>query len=194
MTDDNPATAHDVPAGTGSGYPGHGDPVEWERLLHAQTLRFAPHVDAAADEVRTAENDLAEAREALARARRDAESQTYQSDRLVFMRASVVDEVEALSRKSTPKKLRVAYRYLLARAAELAEGEVAGYRADVAAQQREQEHSVQACLAAESRAQARLEAALAMQRRVADAEREARNGLIVLSEKLSAQGESLGSI
>lgn len=191
---DTSAAPQPPQAASESGYPGYGDPVEWERLAHAQALRFAPHVEAAADEVRAAENEVAEAREALARARREAENRAYQSDRLVFMRASVADEVEALSRKSTPKKLRVAYRYLLARAAELAEGEVTGYRADLAEQQREQEHSVQACLAALGRAEARLEAALAMQRRVANAVREARNGLTVLSEKLSAQGESLGSI
>lgn len=192
MTDDS-VTPHISRAGSEGGYPGYGDPVEWERLAHAQALRFAPHVEAAADEVRAAESEVARAREALARAHQEAETASYQSDRLVFMRASVADEVEALSRKSTPKKLRVAYRYLLARASELAEGEVAGYRADLAAQQREQEHSVQACRAAEERAQARLDAALAMQRRVANAEREARRGLAVLSEKLAAQGESLGS-
>lgn len=177
-----------------SGYPGHGDPVEWERLVHALSLRFAPHVDAAAEAVRQAENDLADAREALERARREAENSSYQSDRLVFMRASLADEVEALARKSTPKKLRVAYRYLVARATELAEGEVAGYRADVAAQERERERSVPACLEAERRAVAALDDALALQARVAAAEREARQGLAVLSEKLAAQGESLSSI
>lgn len=177
-----------------SGYPGHGDPVEWERALHALSLRFAPHVEAAADAVRQAENDLAEATEALERARREAEGSQYQSDRLVFMRATLTDEVEGLSRKSTPKKLRVAYRYLVARATELAEGEVAGYRADLAAQEREREHSVSACQQAERRAQERLDEARALQGRVGAAEQEARNGLAVLSEKLHAQGESLGSI
>lgn len=177
-----------------SGYPGHGDPVEWERLVHGIGLRFAPHLEAAAQEVRRAESELADAREALERARREAESQTYQSDRLVFMRASLADEVEALARKSTPKKLRVAYRYLVARATELAEGEVAGYRADRAAQQRERERSVPACLAAQRRAEEALEAALALRSRVVAAEQEARKGLAVLSEKLAAQGESLGSI
>ena len=44
---------------------------------------------------REAENDLAEATAALERARREAEGSRYQSDRLVFMRATLTDEVEA---------------------------------------------------------------------------------------------------
>ncbi len=166
--------------------PGGVDPLELERLTQALSARFAPHVDAAAAAVREAENDLADSREALARARRAADSQQYQSDRLVFMRASVRDEVEALTRKTTPKKVRVAYRYLLARAVELAEGEVKGYLADQAAAQRESQHSVEACLEAERAAVERLEAARAMQERVDDAVRTARQGLAVMAEKLGA--------
>ena len=48
------------------------------------------------------------------------------------MRASLQDELEALTRKTTPKKVRVGYRYLLDRAVELAEGEVQGYQSDLA--------------------------------------------------------------
>lgn len=194
MSHEEPATTAASTRVSESGYPGHGDPVEWERMVHVLSLRFAPHVEAAAEAVRQAENDLSDAREALDRARREAENASYQSDRLVFMRASLADEVEALSRKSTPKKLRVAYRYLVARATELAEGEVAGYRADLAAQERERERSVPACEEAERRAVSALEQARALQGRVVAAEQEARKGLAVLSEKLAAQGESLGSI
>ena len=67
---------------------------------------------------------------ALAHARDEAASRQYQSDRRVFMRAAVDDELESLSRKTTEKKLRSAHRYLVARAVELADAEVAGYLAD----------------------------------------------------------------
>lgn len=175
-------------------YPGHGDPLEWERLVHALGVRFAPHLEAAAGAVREAEDELSAARDNLARARKAEEDQRYQSDRLVFMRASLADEVEALGRKSTPKKLRVAYRYLVSRAAELAQGEVQGYLADQAAQRRHREESVAACMEAERRASDRLDAAAAMQQRVLAAERTALQGLAVLSEKLAGQGDSLASV
>lgn len=173
--------------------PGRVDPVEVERLTQALNSRFAPHVDEAAAAVREAEQSVAEAREALARARRAADGQRYQSDRLVFMRASVKDEAEALTRKTTPKKVRVAYRYLLARAVELAEGEVQGYRTDQAAAERERQHSVEACLAAEHAAVERLDAARAMQRRVEDAVQTARQGLLVMVEKLASQEQPRAS-
>lgn len=174
-------------------YSGHVDPGEREQLAYALSVRFAPHLQAAAAAVREAEQDLADAREELSRARLAAASQHYQSDRLVFMRASVKDEVEALTRKTTPKKVRVAYRYLVERAVELAEGEVQGYQSDQAAAQREREHSVEACLEAERQANERLHAARAMQGRVHDAEQAARQGLVVMVEKRASQPESEAS-
>jgi hypothetical protein len=166
---------------------GQVDRDERERLAYALGLRFAPHLQAAAAAVRDAEDDLSEARQELARAREAAASQVYQSDRLVFMRASVKDEVEALARKTTPKKVRVAYRYLLDRAVELAAGEVEGYGSDETAAQRAREHGVGACLDAERLATQRLDAAKAMHGRVHDAEQAARQGLAVMVEKLATQ-------
>jgi hypothetical protein len=174
----------------GPGRHGHLDPGEWERLAHALTARFAPHAQAAAAAVREAEHDLATAREELSRARRAAEGRHYQSDRLVFMRASVKEEVEALGRKTTEKKVRVAFRHLVARAVELAEGEVKGYHADQASAQREREHSVEARIEGERQAIERLDSARAMQARVRDAEQAARQGLAVMVEKLASQAES----
>lgn len=175
---------------TGDGQrPDDVDPGEWERLIRALAVRFAPHVDAAAVAVRAAEQDLAEAREELARARQEAADRRYESDRLVFMRASVAEELEALSRKTTPKKVRVAYRYLVARAVELAEGEVQGFHADQAAARRHREESVEARLEAERQAIERLDAARAMQTRLCHAEQTARQGLAVMIEKLATQGE-----
>ncbi len=179
-----------APGRTPEAHPGgHVDPGEREQLAYALSARFAPHLQAAAAAVREAEQGLADAREALARAREEAASQRYQSDRLVFMRASVHEDVEALTRKTTPKKVRVAYRYLLARAVELAEGEVQGYRADQEAAQRQRRHSVEACAQAEREALDRLDAASAMHQRVRDAERAARDGLAVMLEKLAGQPE-----
>lgn len=128
-------TQHDRPdtPSAGVGPPPGVDPAEWQRLTETLESRFAPHVEAATAEVRSAEQRLAEAQADLERARQEAAGRRYQSDRLVFMRASVGEELDGLERKTTPKKLRVAYRYLLSRAAELAEGEVVGYRADQAA-------------------------------------------------------------
>ena len=159
---------------------------EQGQLTYALNTRFAPHLQAAAAAVREAERDLADAGEALARARQAAEDEHYQSNRLVFMRASLTDELEALARKTTPKKVRVGYRYLLDRAVELAEGEVQGYQADLADQQRDRERGVAACLEAERRATERLEAARLMQGRVHDAEQAAAAGLAVMVEKLAA--------
>jgi hypothetical protein len=166
---------------------------EKERLVYALGVRFAPHVQAAAAVVREAEQHLAEAREALARAQAEAAGREYQSDRLVFMRKSVADEVEGLTRKTTPKKVRIAYRYLLSRAVELAEGEVQGYLSDEAAAQHQREQSVEACLEAERRAEDRLAAARAMQGRVQAAEESARRGLAVMVDKLGVPREAQAS-
>jgi hypothetical protein len=186
---DPPATSASGDTGHGQ-QPGHVDPGEWERLSQVLTVRFAAQVHAAAAAVREAEQALATAREELARARRAADGRQYQSDRLVFMRASVKEELEALGRKTTERKVKVAFRYLVARAVELAEGEVHGYHADRAAAQREREQSVEAWLEAEREAIAQLDAARAMQARVHDAEQTARHGLAVMLQKLAAQGES----
>jgi hypothetical protein len=190
-------TQRDSPAPPGDPGPAQAadriDVEEKERLAYALGVRFAPHIQAAEAAVREAEHHLAEAREALSRARQEAASQQYQSDRLVFMRASVRDEVEGLTRKTTPKKVRIAYRYLLSRAVELAEGEVQGYVSDEAAAQRQREQSVDACLEAERRALARLEAARAMRGRVEEAERAARRGLLVMVEKLASPRDSEAS-
>jgi hypothetical protein len=171
----------------------HLDRSERERLGYALSQRFAPHLQAAAAAVREAEQGLADAREELSRARASAANERYHSDALVFMRASVKDEVEALARKTTPKKVRVAYRYLLDRSVELAAGEVQGYASDQAAAQRAREHSVEACVDAEREALQRLEAANAMQRRVHDAEQAARQGLAVMLEKLATSSDPKGS-
>jgi hypothetical protein len=169
--------------------PGRAGQDEWELLAHAVSVRFAPHLQAAAAAVREAEQDLATAREELTRARHAAASRPYQSDRLVFMRASVTDEVEALSRKTTEKKVKVAYRYLVDRAVELAAGEIQGYHEDQAATRQDHEHSVEAWLETERVAIERLEAARAMQARVHDAEQAARQGLAVMVQKLKVQAE-----
>jgi hypothetical protein len=179
-----PSTSADIPRGQS---PGRAAPDEWERLAQAVSVRFAPHVQAAAAAVREAEQDVVTAREELTRARQAAASRHYQSDRLVFMRASVKDEVEALSRKTTEKKVKVAYRHLIDRAVELAEGEVHGYHEDQAAIRRDQEESVEAWLETERLAIQRLEAARAMHARVHDAEHTARQALAVMVEKLNVQ-------
>ena len=163
------------------------DLTERERLAFALSQRFAPHVEAAATAVREAEQSLAQAREQLSRAREAEAGQGYRSDRLVFMRAAVNDEVEALARKTTPKKVRVGYRYLLDRAVELAAGEVQEYTSDQDSAQHAREHSVEACIQAEREAGERLEAAHAMHGRVKAAEHAAREGLAIMVEKLGTQ-------
>jgi hypothetical protein len=161
------------------------DPHEWERLAETVTARFGPHVERAAAAVRGAEHELAEAREALAEARLAAANEEYRSDRLVFMRAALDEELAGLGRKTTPKNLRAGFRHLLARAVELAEGEVQGYHADVAAERRRREHGLDALQDAERQAVERLDAARAMQARVRRAEDAAREGLTVLSARLA---------
>lgn len=177
---DGPDASTQVPMPEGA------DPVEWAEHTAALDARFARHLEAAAEAVREAEQNLTSVREALERARQAAANRQYQSDRLVFMRASVRDELEGLDRKTTPKKVRVAYRYLVARAVELAEGEVAGFHADQAAAAREREQSVEAWLAAEQEGRRRLESARSMQARVLEAELAARRGLAVMVSKLGA--------
>lgn len=171
--------------------PGPVDTGEYARLAHTLSVRFAPHVQAAAAEVRTAEQELAQAGEQLELARQRAAAMPYRSDPLVFMRASVKDEVEALGRKTTTKKARAAFRYLVDRALELADGEVQGFAADQAAEQRERVEGVEARLEAQRAARARLEAAREMQARVLEAEQRASEGLALLMQKLAAEGGSV---
>lgn len=159
---------------------------ERERLVAALEARFAPHLEAAAAAVREAERRLAEAREGLAHAEHAAASQPYRSDPRVFMRETVTEDVEALERKTTGKKVRAAYRFLLDRAVELAASEVQGLHDDSAAAEHEREHGVAACRAAVDRAVAALEEATATEERVRFAERSARQGLAALADKLAA--------
>lgn len=156
---------------------------ELDRLAQAVTDRFAPHLRSAEAMVRASEQGLADAREALARAEHAAANTSYKSDPLVFMRVTVGEELDALARKTTPKKIRANFRYLLDRAVELAEGEVAGYRNDLEAARRERDHGVESCRQAEQAALVELEATRAMQQRVCDAERAAREGLDMLREE-----------
>lgn len=165
------------------------DPDERAQLVYALEGRFAAHSDAAASAVREAERELSEVREQLAQAIEDEEQARYRSDPLVFMRDGVDEEVEGLSRKTTPKKVRTSYRYLLDRAVELAAGEVQGYHDDRARARWEREQGVQASREAEQRAIATLEAANLMQERVHAAESAARRGLEVLAEKLDSSAE-----
>jgi hypothetical protein len=167
-----------------------GSAGEYERLSHTVSLRFAPHVHAAAAAVRTAEQELADAREQLERAQAVAAARPYKSDPLVFMRASAQDEVEALGRKTTPRKAKAAFGHLLDRATELAEGEVKGFLADQAAAERDRHEGVEARLESERRARATLEAALEMQDRVRTAEQLAMQGLVIMSQKLAAEGSA----
>lgn len=165
------------------------DPDERAQLVYALEGRFTPHLAAAASAVREAERELAEVREQLAQAIEEEERARYRSDPLVFMRAGVEEEVEGLTRKTTPKKVRTSYRYLLDRAVELAAGEVQGYHDDRDRERQQREQGVQASRDAEQRALAALEEAHAMQERVQAAEAAARRGLDVMAEKLEAPGE-----
>ena len=158
---------------------------EPEELLYALGTRFAPHLDAATTALRDAERELAEAKEQLARAERAAADRRYTSDPLPFMRDSVREEVEALGRKTTPKKVRTSYRFLLDRAVELAAAEVQGYRDDRAAEREQQEAGVEACREALRRATGAVEAARLMHDRVREAQESARRGLDVMVAKLT---------
>src|SRR5690606_25952620 len=107
----------------------------------------------------------------------------YTSDPLPFMRESVSEEVEALGRKTTPKKVRTSYRFLLDRAVELAAAEVQTFHDDRAAERQHREGGVEACQEAVGRAAEAVEAAREMQERVREAERSARRGLAVMVDK-----------
>lgn len=159
---------------------------EPEQLVYALETRFAPHVEAAAAAVREAERGLEEAQERLARAERAAEDQPYVSDPRPFMRDALDEEVEGLERKTTGKKVRTAYRFLLDRAAELAAAEVQGFEQDRAADEAERTEGVQACRVAVQRAGEILEQTREMHERVVHAETAARQGLAVMVDKLSA--------
>ncbi|QDO87232.1 hypothetical protein FNH13_01890 [Ornithinimicrobium ciconiae] len=172
-------------AGAPGSDPGEGlGPGEREQLVYALENRFADHLEAAASAVREAERQLAEAQEDLRRAVEQESARPYRSDSLVFMREAMNEEVDGLHRKTNPKKVRAAYRFLLDRAVELAAGEVAGFHDDQAAERRGREHGVQACQEAEKRAVAAVEEARRMQERVRNAEALARQGLTVLADKL----------
>lgn len=165
------------------------DTAERDRVVTALETRFAPHLDAAAAAVREAERELAEARERLAKAEEAAATGEYRSDPLVFMRETLSEDVDALERRTNPKKVRAAFRFLLDRAVDLAAGEVQGFHDDQAAAEHERLHGVEACRLAVQRAAAALEEARAMAERVRSAERAARRGLDVMLDKLAAPRE-----
>ena len=183
MTDSNESTAPESGQAPEAPPGGQGSSVDALRLTQALVERFAPHVEGAAAAVREAELALTAAQEELARARHEAENQRYRSDPLVFMRSALPEEVAGLRRKTTPKKVQAAYRYMLARAVELAAGEVQGYHADQAAIDLDRTHGVDAGLHAEQAAAERLEAAREMQQRVREAVSQARAGLAAMIEK-----------
>lgn len=157
--------------------------AERDRLAYAIETRFAAPRDDAAAAVRAAERLLEEARAESEAAQAAAESARYRSDPLVFMRDGLAEEVDGLERKTNPKKVRASYRFLMDRAVELAGAEVRGFHDDRAAEEHERLRGVAASAAAIERAEAAVQEALAMQDRVARAERAARKGLAVLFEK-----------
>ncbi len=159
---------------------------EREQLVYVLESRFAPPLEAASVLVREAERQVAEARERLARAESAAPA-PYTSDPLTFMRRSVAEEAEALERKTTEKKMRAAYRFLLDRAVELAGAEVDGFHADRAAVERAAQDGPEACRSAVQRAEEAAEAAHRTQERVQAAERAARDGLMLLVVKLAPE-------
>lgn len=159
---------------------------EREQLVHALETRFAPHHEGAAAAVRGAERELAEAHERLERAELAAAAAAYRSDARVFMRESVKEEVEALARKSAPKKVRASYRFLLDRAVELAAAEVQGFHDDQATAEDQRENGVDACRQAVERATTALATAQEVVQRVRAADEAAREGLGLLVETLTA--------
>lgn len=160
---------------------------EQEQLVYALETRFAPHVEAAATAVRQAERELAEAQERLAAAEHAAANERYTSDPRPFMRDALDEEVEGLGRKTTGKKIRASYRFLLDRAVELAAAEVTGFEEDRAADLAERTDGVRACRDAVQRATEVLESTQELQERVQAAERSARQGLGVMVDKLSVE-------
>ena len=156
------------------------EPGEREQLTYALESRLRPHLEEAAGAVREAERGLAEARERLADAERAVAEAGYTSDPLPFMRQGVEEEVDGLERKTTEKKLRSSYRFLLDRTVDLAAAEVQRFHDDEAADRTEREQGVEACREAERRAVRTLEAAREMHDRVVRAEQAARHGLDTL--------------
>ncbi|MGD8148693.1 hypothetical protein [Ornithinimicrobium sp. Y1694] len=157
---------------------------EREQLIYTLENRFAPHLEAADAAVREAEQRLAEARDQLARLERERGEAPYVSDALPFMRQGVDEEVEGLERKTTGKKLRTSYRFLVDRTVELAAAEVQRFHEDRDAAEREREEGLAAREEAVRLAEQALAAAQAMQERVRGAERAAQRGVAVLVEKL----------
>ncbi|WP_289019088.1 hypothetical protein [uncultured Ornithinimicrobium sp.] len=163
-------------------------PGEPEQLVYVLETRFAASRDAASAAVRDAERELAEATQRRERAEREAAEEEYTSDPLVFMRQSVAEEVDALRRKTTGKKVRVSYRFLLDRSVELAAAEVDRFHSDRDAALREAQEGLDALREAEQRAAAAVEAAHLAQERVRAAEQAARDGLGTLLDKLGGTG------
>ncbi|GAA4875574.1 hypothetical protein [Serinicoccus chungangensis] len=161
------------------------DPGEREQLTYALDSRVVPHLEAAGAAVREAERALTDAQERRAAAEQAAERAGYTSDPLPFMRQGVEEEVDGLARKTTEKKLRASYRFLVDRAVDLAAAEVQRYDDDRVADRREREEGVEACREAERRATLDLEAARQMLERVRLAERAARQGLDILVARLA---------
>lgn len=175
MADSEQTTRH--PGGLAAG--------EREQLVYTLETRFAPALEAAAAAVRDAERALAEARERLARAELPTQL-PYASDPLIFMRHSVEEEIDGLERKTTEKKVRASYRFLLDRAVELAGAEVTGFHDSQAGLARERTEGLQACRDDERRAREAVAAAREMRGRVEAAERFARRGLQTMVDKLAS--------
>lgn len=157
---------------------------EQEQLTSVLEERFSAPLEDAAAAVRAAERELEDAQDRLARVEEEAAVRPYRSDPLVFMRDGLAEELDGLARKTNPKKVRVAYRFLLDRAVELAAAEVQGLYDDRAAAEEERTNGVEACREAVQRATDALEAARAMAARVESAQRTAREGLAVTLDKL----------
>ncbi|ANS79401.1 hypothetical protein SGUI_2005 [Serinicoccus hydrothermalis] len=161
------------------------DPGEREQLTYALDSRLGPHLEAATAAVREAERALTDAQERRAAAEQAVAQAAYTSDPLPFMRQGVEEEVDGLARKTTEKKLRTSYRFLVDRAVDLAAAEVQRYGDDRVADRREREEGVEACREAERRATRDLGAAQQMLERVRLADQAARRGLDVLVARLS---------
>lgn len=159
------------------------DVAERDRLAYAIETRFAEPREGAASAVREAEQALEDAKQHLEEAIEAKERQQYRSDPLVFMRDGLDEEVDGLERKSNPKKVRAAYRFLMDRAVELAVAEVRGYHDDRASEEHHRTRGIEASREAVDRAERELIEARDMQERVQRAEESARTGLKVLFAK-----------
>lgn len=168
-------------AAQGAGTLAAGEP---EQLTYVLESRLAPHLEAASAAVRDAERTVEQARERVADAERAQARSAYTSDPLPFMRQGVQEEVEGLERKTTEKKVRTSYRFLLDRSVDLAAAEVQRFHDDRSAAARQREDGLEARREAERRAEEALGAARSMQERVLAAEQAARQGLAVLVDKL----------